>query len=130
MSTTYARVTPSLPCGNPNASQTDERPTQLTQTDRHVDNPVVNFVDAEELTYVGILNESKSRVRLRGSGTSVRCHNLFLVRHSRDIGLALRRSWRKCEGSKDGAVEGCCYYVSLKQRVESRDLKSGEQIKS
>ena len=47
MSATYARVTPSLPCGNPNASRTDERPIQLTQTDGHetrtdghVDNPV------------------------------------------------------------------------------------------
>ena len=36
----YARVTPSLPCGNPNASRTDERPVQLTRTDGHVDNPV------------------------------------------------------------------------------------------
>ena len=35
MSATYARVTPSLPCGNPNASQTDERPVQLTRTDGH-----------------------------------------------------------------------------------------------
>ena len=47
MSATYARVTPSLPCGNPNASRTDERPVQLTRTnghetrtDGHVDNPV------------------------------------------------------------------------------------------
>ena len=46
MSATYARVTPSLFCGNPNASRTDERPVQLTrtdghetQTDGHVDNP-------------------------------------------------------------------------------------------
>ena len=39
MSATYARVTPSLPCGNPNASRTDERPVQLTQTNGHVDNP-------------------------------------------------------------------------------------------
>ena len=46
MSATYARVTPSLPCGNPNASRTDERPVQLTRTDGHetrtdghVDNP-------------------------------------------------------------------------------------------
>ena len=39
MSATYARVTPNLPCGNPNASQTDERPVQLTRTDGHVDNP-------------------------------------------------------------------------------------------
>ena len=36
MSATYARVTPTLPCGNPNASRTDERPVQLTQTDGHV----------------------------------------------------------------------------------------------
>ena len=50
MSATYARVTPSLPCGNPNASQTDERPVQLTRTDRHVtrtdghvDNPGADF---------------------------------------------------------------------------------------
>ena len=39
MSATYARVTLSLPCGNPNASRTDERPVQLTWTDGHVDNP-------------------------------------------------------------------------------------------
>ena len=46
MSATYARVTPSLPCGNPNASRMDERPVQLTRTDGHetrtnghVDNP-------------------------------------------------------------------------------------------
>ena len=46
MSATYARITPSLPCGNPNASQTDERPVQLIRTDghvtwmdEHVDNP-------------------------------------------------------------------------------------------
>ena len=39
MSATYARVTRSLPCGNPNASQMDERPVQLTRTDGHVDNP-------------------------------------------------------------------------------------------
>ena len=41
MSATYARVTPSLPCGNPNASRTDKRPVQLTRTDGHVDNPAV-----------------------------------------------------------------------------------------
>ena len=47
MSATCARVTRSLPCGNPNASRTDERPVQLTRTDGHVtrtdghvDNPV------------------------------------------------------------------------------------------
>ena len=39
MSATYARVTPSLLCGNPNASRTDERPVQLTRTDGHVNNP-------------------------------------------------------------------------------------------
>ena len=46
MSATYARVTLSLPCGNPNTSRTDERPVQLigtnrhvTRTDGHVDNP-------------------------------------------------------------------------------------------
>ena len=46
MSATYARVTPSLPCGNLNASRTDERHVQLTRmdghvtrTDGHVDNP-------------------------------------------------------------------------------------------
>ena len=46
MPATYARVSPSLPCGNPNASQTDKRPVQLTRTDgheiwtdEHVDNP-------------------------------------------------------------------------------------------
>ena len=46
MSATNARVTCSLPCGNPNASRTDERPVQLTRTDghetrtdEHVDNP-------------------------------------------------------------------------------------------
>ena len=44
MSATYARVTPSLPCGNPNASRTDERPVQLTRTDGHVDNPDVNTI--------------------------------------------------------------------------------------
>ena len=36
MSATYARVTPSLPYGNPNASRTDERLVQLTRTDGHV----------------------------------------------------------------------------------------------
>ena len=36
MSATYTRVTPSLSCGNPNASRTDERPVQLTRTDGHV----------------------------------------------------------------------------------------------
>ena len=36
MSAMYARVTPSLPCGNPNTSRTDERPVQLTRTDEHV----------------------------------------------------------------------------------------------
>ena len=36
MSATYARVTPSLPCGNPNASRTDERLVQLTRTDGHM----------------------------------------------------------------------------------------------
>ena len=36
MSATYARVTPSSTCGNPNASRTDERPVQLTRTDGHV----------------------------------------------------------------------------------------------
>ena len=52
MSATYARITPSLPCGNPNASQTDERPVQLTRTDGHVtrtnghvDNPDYNQSD-------------------------------------------------------------------------------------
>ena len=46
VSATYARVTPNLPCSNPNASRTNERPVQLTQTDGHliwtdghVDNP-------------------------------------------------------------------------------------------
>ena len=41
MSATYARVTPSLPCGNPNASRTNERLVQLTRTDGHVDNPAL-----------------------------------------------------------------------------------------
>ena len=48
MSATYARVTPSLHCGNPNATRTDERPVQLTwtdghvtQTDGHVNNPAL-----------------------------------------------------------------------------------------
>ena len=52
MSTTYARVTPSLPCSNPNASRTDERPVQLTRmdghetrTDGHVDNSTVEGID-------------------------------------------------------------------------------------
>ena len=36
MSATYARITPSLPCGNPNASRTDERLIQLTRMDGHV----------------------------------------------------------------------------------------------
>ena len=36
MSATYARVTPSLPSYNPNASRIDKRPVQLTRTDRHV----------------------------------------------------------------------------------------------
>ena len=36
MSATYAGVTPSLPSCNPNASWTDDRPIQLTQTDGHV----------------------------------------------------------------------------------------------
>ena len=39
MSATCARITPSLPSGNPNASRTDERPIQLTRTDGHDDNP-------------------------------------------------------------------------------------------
>ena len=39
MSATCARVTRSLPCGNPNVSRTDERPVQLIRTDGHVDNP-------------------------------------------------------------------------------------------
>ena len=43
MSATYARITRSLPCGNPNASWTDERPVQLTRTDGHVDNPEHNM---------------------------------------------------------------------------------------
>ena len=33
---TYAGVIPSLPSCNPNASRTDERPVQLTRTDRYV----------------------------------------------------------------------------------------------
>ena len=41
MSATCARVTSSLPCGNPNASRMDERPVQLTRTDGHNDNPVL-----------------------------------------------------------------------------------------
>ena len=56
MSAMYARVTPSLPCGNPNASQTDKRPVQLTRmdkhetrTDRHVDNPTHRSVDRANL---------------------------------------------------------------------------------
>ena len=36
MFATCVRVTRSLPCGNPNASRTDERPVQLTRTDGHV----------------------------------------------------------------------------------------------
>ena len=35
MSATYVGVTPSLPSYNPNANRTDERPVQLTRTDRH-----------------------------------------------------------------------------------------------
>ena len=36
MSITYVGVTPSLAFCNPNASQTDERPVQLTWTDGHM----------------------------------------------------------------------------------------------
>ena len=36
MSAMYAGVTPSLPSCNLNASRTDKRPIQLTQTDGHV----------------------------------------------------------------------------------------------
>ena len=53
MSATCARVTPSLPSGNPNASRTDERHVQLTQTDGHVtrsdghnDNPVHHMISS------------------------------------------------------------------------------------
>ena len=53
MSAMYAGVTPSLPSCNPNASQIDARPVQLTQTnghvtqtDKHVDNPAdTDFLD-------------------------------------------------------------------------------------
>ena len=51
MSATCARVTPSLPSGDSNASRRDERPVQLTQTDGHVtrtdghdDNPDSNDI--------------------------------------------------------------------------------------
>ena len=50
MSATCARVTPSLPFGNPNASRMDERPVQLTRTngyvtrtDGHDDNPANSY---------------------------------------------------------------------------------------
>ena len=54
MSATYARVTPSLPCGNPNASRTDERRVQLTRTDGHVDNPVF-VLEAQVLQVLHVL---------------------------------------------------------------------------
>ena len=49
MSATYARVTPSLPCGNPNASRMNERPVQLTWTDGHVTR-TDGYVDNPALT--------------------------------------------------------------------------------